>query len=468
MLLAWTASAVSQDVTGNLIYTSMNPPPPGSAYSWSGFTLTESGGGGLSGGDMPAYNPYVGQFMWGYTPGTINYSLGVGSVLQGTGLQIIGLQYGLEYFNQDFSRGSLSATWSLRDGTNKLLESYYHTFGYTTEGWTKFDMTKTFASPYSLANVATLGFNATGTDDRFWAGYYGPQIRDPYARLMYGVDPCAGNVLSSPTCPGFAEAMARLSPASVSQPIAVSPSIETVAIIEPTTATTQAIAPTSAAVAVTAVPSTTVTTSPSTAGGTNATALAAARRAVNEAQSVTASVLTQAQESAAASQSDRSGSGDSGAVSSTALGTGLVVTLGFVAPGSVSLPGSSLNIGGARSAAQDTTSDNQAAETSPTSTRALASMGLPKSAPEEEKPSASTTGRSPAPPAELAGGPDIAAMAVSPAGFNAYLTAQIRDVAFYPPREVYRGQRTVDNARALRGLGSDARHQEMVDQQYRR
>lgn len=79
-----------------------------------------------------------------------------------------------------------------------------------------------------------------------------------------------------------------------------------------------------------------------------------------------------------------------------------------------------------------------------------------------------STVRNVAPPAELAGGPDIGQMAAAPQGFNSYLTAQIRDVAFYPPREVYRGQRNVDNARALRGLGSDARHAEMVDQQYRK
>ena len=82
-------------------------------------------------------------------------------------------------------------------------------------------------------------------------------------------------------------------------------------------------------------------------------------------------------------------------------------------------------------------------------------------------PGASTV-RNVAPPSELAGGPDIGSMATAPQGFNAYLTAQIRDAAFYPPREVYRGQRNVDNARALRGMGSDARHQEMVDQQYRK
>ena len=71
-------------------------------------------------------------------------------------------------------------------------------------------------------------------------------------------------------------------------------------------------------------------------------------------------------------------------------------------------------------------------------------------------------------PNELAGGVDIASMASVPTGFNAY-SFVLRDSAFYEPKEVYKNQRTIDNARVLRGLtsGSDAKHQEMVNQQYK-
>lgn len=46
----------------------------------------------------------------------------------------------------------------------------------------------------------------TGKDSRFWAGYYGPRVRDPSIELKYLVDACAANPLSSPNCPGYAEA----------------------------------------------------------------------------------------------------------------------------------------------------------------------------------------------------------------------------------------------------------------------
>ncbi len=68
---------------------------------------------------------------------------------------------------------------------------------------------------------------------------------------------------------------------------------------------------------------------------------------------------------------------------------------------------------------------------------------------------------------EAAGGRDINSIAVIPAGFESYINSILRDVAFYKPDEIYKGQRTVDNVRALRQLSSDRLHQEMVNQQYR-
>jgi hypothetical protein len=71
-------------------------------------------------------------------------------------------------------------------------------------------------------------------------------------------------------------------------------------------------------------------------------------------------------------------------------------------------------------------------------------------------------------PNELAGSIDIALIANVPNGFNAY-SFVLKDASFYEPKEVYKNQRTVDNVRLLRGLtsGSDAKHQEMVNQQYK-
>jgi hypothetical protein len=67
---------------------------------------------------------------------------------------------------------------------------------------------------------------------------------------------------------------------------------------------------------------------------------------------------------------------------------------------------------------------------------------------------------------ELANGINITQIARIPAGFDAYTTMSLQQIAFYQPKEIYKGQRTVDNARALRSLSQDTKHQEMVNQQY--
>jgi hypothetical protein len=59
-------------------------------------------------------------------------------------------------------------------------------------------------------------------------------------------------------------------------------------------------------------------------------------------------------------------------------------------------------------------------------------------------------------------------MAVTPPGFNAYMSLALKDGQLYKPDEIYKNQSTVDNVRALRQLSSDRLHQQMVDQQYRK
>ena len=69
-------------------------------------------------------------------------------------------------------------------------------------------------------------------------------------------------------------------------------------------------------------------------------------------------------------------------------------------------------------------------------------------------------------PNELAGSVDINNIARQPAGYQAYSVA-MPDVAFYAPKEIYRNQVNVDNARVLRQLSSDRLHQDLVNLQYK-
>jgi hypothetical protein len=67
---------------------------------------------------------------------------------------------------------------------------------------------------------------------------------------------------------------------------------------------------------------------------------------------------------------------------------------------------------------------------------------------------------------DLAGGVDLASMAVVPPAFNAY-SFVLKDAAFYEPKEVYKNQKTVDNVQVLRQLSSDSLHKRMIDMQYK-
>ena len=70
-------------------------------------------------------------------------------------------------------------------------------------------------------------------------------------------------------------------------------------------------------------------------------------------------------------------------------------------------------------------------------------------------------------PNELALGVNLAQMATVPQGYGSYTNLALKDAQFYEPREVYKNQRVVDNIRVLRGLGSDQKHQDLVNLQYK-
>jgi hypothetical protein len=67
---------------------------------------------------------------------------------------------------------------------------------------------------------------------------------------------------------------------------------------------------------------------------------------------------------------------------------------------------------------------------------------------------------------EAAGGVSINRIALAPTGYGDYLNFTLKDASFYAPKEVYKNQRNVDNARALRQMTNDSKHREMVELQY--
>ena len=193
----------------NLVYMTTNPYGGGtSPGTWSNnFTVTTGSGGGTSGGSQPAYNSTTGTFMFGYTQQQIAYTYALSTALQNSGMTWTGYNYSWDYINQDMTKGTLSANLSFNAANGTALYTKSWNLGPTTGGWTKMSGTETFDSPgLAAANLANFKLSFSGKDDRFWAGLYGPQVRNPTLSVNYTFDQCSSNPLSSPTCPGYAAA----------------------------------------------------------------------------------------------------------------------------------------------------------------------------------------------------------------------------------------------------------------------
>jgi len=179
----------------------------GDGYSSPTGTTPYTGtGGGFSGGSTPGYNSSTNTIYFGYTQSTVAYNYAFSQALQNSGMSILGYNYSWNYLNQGDSSGNLSATVNFAGTNGTSLHSKYWSLGPTTN-WTNVSGTETFPNNGLAAlNIANFSLSFNGKDSRFWAGHYGPQVKDPSLSLNYTFDQCSSNPLSSPTCPGYAAA----------------------------------------------------------------------------------------------------------------------------------------------------------------------------------------------------------------------------------------------------------------------
>ena len=192
----------------NLVYMTTNPwqgPAGSNPGSWTNNFITTTGnGGGTSGGNQPAYNTTTGTFMFGYTQQQIAYTYALSTALKNSGMTWTGYNYSWDYINEGMTKGTLAANISFNAANGSSVYSKSWTLGPTNSGWTTMSGTEAFTDPGLLAaNLANFKLSFTGKDDRFWAGYYGPQVRNPTLSVNYTVDPCLSNPLYSTTCAGY-------------------------------------------------------------------------------------------------------------------------------------------------------------------------------------------------------------------------------------------------------------------------
>ena len=207
--------------TGNVVQNT----PQGGPTPWVGGVYQDQltcWGGGDPGycGPSPIVRP--GNF--------INFSYGSSYIYQqqhistllpsSTGLQVTGYNFGFMAKNgngwDDGRTDNLMALVRFWDNTNgrgatNLLYGDVYSLNYKFN-WTSFDYSKTFTSPLSVPSIGQVQYGFIGNDNNFWAGPYGPEVYNVSFSLKYKVDPCATNILSSPSCPGYLDALAKLAP----------------------------------------------------------------------------------------------------------------------------------------------------------------------------------------------------------------------------------------------------------------
>jgi hypothetical protein len=169
--------------------------------------------GGTVGGPCPVQRAGDGAILFSYGQSTLSQTFAVNQALSGTGIQIRGYEYSWTIKNDNAGDNQsqpydpLNINVSLYDFTNtQVLETRNYKYSRRINDWTTFTGTEEYRNRYSLATVGNLTLSITSQDVGYWAGYYGPEINHVNLRLRYSVDVCATSPLSSPECPGYAEA----------------------------------------------------------------------------------------------------------------------------------------------------------------------------------------------------------------------------------------------------------------------
>ena len=506
------SNAQVDSTTGNLV--NFTGSPTSTTGNWvNGVYVQQLGcfGGNTPGNCGPYPNVRTnGNINFSYGQVNLNQVVNINNALAevGAGVQLSGFNFGFRAKNgngwDDGRQDYLSAYVNIYNSNAKLLEHYDYT-QYTNSkyNWSNFNFSETFDKPYNIAKLGAAQFGFIGKDNNYWAGPYGPEITNVSFSLNYRVDPCVANPASSPACPGFMN-LIKTPTASISTSTTTlisdtattgTPNINVGGAQLSNTGTIsapdnipQALKDIQAVVQQSQSSSTQQQSNKSTPnmslimnliGQIQAADKATQSAAVQNAQQVASTSAAKAQEEAnqiveslnimSQTSSQSSTIQNNSNIQSSLINQNILAS-STNSNEQQSLTPTSSNL----SLSVNTNSNNQLMDDTPS--LLISSIGnasandffanktnsesLQSEQPTETVKKNVTTN-------DLAGGVDIASIAMSPKGYEAY-SFVLQDSAFYKVEAIYKDQRTVDNARSFRLLSSDRLHQEMVDQQYRR
>lgn len=450
---------------------------------------------------------------------------------QTTGLQVSGFNFSFTAKNgngwDDGRTDQLTALVRFWDttggrGVNNVLYRTEYALNYKFD-WRTFNYSETFTQPLNATSIGTVQYGFIGRDNNGWLGPYGPEINNVQFNLRYSVDPCVANPLHAPTCSGYLAALAQLAPKPVPQPAAEPIAAAVQPVAEQTAAAqqaTQQTAPqptattTTAPVVVSAMPTAAPTPAASeraSSGGGNlslalnlisrnaererafqqqavASATAEAQAAGDRALTVGSAASTSSNSASLSSETGSSTQVTQSAQTSTQTqqSTAAVTTVQAVttntqqqatqqvaaqqllAPVTQELQQTrqTQSFGTQTQTSQELDLPQQLAGFVADSSNPLRDMFLPPPPSAQPQAESRPVNRS-VENNSAAGGVGLEGLIVVPQNYASYTQLVLRDAPGYPPREVYRNQTVVDNRQALRGLGSDRKHQDLVNLQYK-
>jgi len=195
--------SVYADTTGNLI-----------GGTWNNVVTGTHPNNCCTGGPAPLYDPTTNTIHFSYGLTAVHQVVAINQALSGSGIQINGWNWGYDLRNMNGVAGgqggtdTISVTSFMTNSANYIIQQSDQYFN-TQFDWMRFTGSEVLYSPLSLENSGSLGIQFVSSDSGFWAGYYGPQVRNVSLNANYTsvpIDPCTNNPLHSPSCPGYQQA----------------------------------------------------------------------------------------------------------------------------------------------------------------------------------------------------------------------------------------------------------------------
>lgn len=402
--------------------------------------------------------------------------------------------------------------------TDKAGNSLYSVERTYTNSYNTTNYSYLFPASQPVGNLGTFQFTAR-TNDQAYVG-------SMWSKAIYTPDPCVIDPTSSPTCPGYFKALGidtsgtvattttitdpvtTTTTTTITDPVATTSIASTTSVINNPTSPTASVDPAANPTTSSSTSSSSVTTASSTPtpSATNpqpkigeVTTAGSQPKAVSSVS--TSQILsivgseqsrigkletsTASAAAAAAQQAGEQATAEAQAVASTSVGLSggfslmssgsrsSILTSSIALSSGVGLKGpDSISVSSMQSFSRQQSADDKFKDENKTSSANNNVNNLLTQQPvtlnngnleSKQGPSVNKNVKD----NDAAGGVTIAAIAKQPIGYELYM-GNLQDAQFYAPKEIYRNQRVVDNARAQRLLNgaSDRLHQEMVDLQY--